>query len=140
MSYQVTFETGKNFVNATVTGTNSRTVILEYMTDILTECARQECFRVLIEERLDGPRLGAMDVFAVAAEGSLKALGQFEAIAYVDEKMGDMADFAETVAVNRGMPVAFFNDVENAEEWLSRQISGSAEQDIFLKRDKSDRT
>ena len=139
MSYQVTFETRTNFVSATVTGTNSRSVVLRYMTDILTECTRQECFRVLIEERLDGPRLGAMEVFAVASEGSMKALGQYEAIAYVDEKMGDMADFAETVAVNRGMPVAFFNDVESAREWLSRQKSGSAEQDIFLEQDKSDR-
>jgi hypothetical protein len=139
MSYQVTFETCENFVGATVTGTNSRSVILEYMADILTECARQECFRVLIEERLDGPRLDVMDVFAVASEGSLKALGQFDTIAYVDEKMGDMADFAETIAVNRGLPVAFFNDVESAKKWLSQQETGSAEENLFLSRDRSDR-
>jgi hypothetical protein len=54
--------------------------------------------------------------------------------------MGDMAEFAETVAVNRGMPIAIFNDVESAKEWLSQQRAGSDEQNFFPSRDRSDRT
>ena len=34
----------------------------------------------------------------------MDAMGIFEAMAYVDPQMGQMAEFAETVAVNRGMP------------------------------------
>jgi hypothetical protein len=39
----------------------------------------------------------------------------FEALAYVDPLMGDRADFAEAVAINRGMPIAMFSAVEDAQ-------------------------
>jgi hypothetical protein len=79
--------------------------VAAYLRDVVEECRTRNCFRVLIEERLEGPRLQLMDVFSVAAEGAMMALGVFQTIAYVDERMGKMAEFAETVAVNRGMPV-----------------------------------
>jgi hypothetical protein len=56
-------------------------------------------------------------------------------MAYVDERMGDMANFAETVAVNRGMPVRMFTNVPDAENWLRAQQEGVREQDIFLLRE-----
>lgn len=136
MPYQVTFGKRSNFISATVTGDNSRDVVPLYMTDILDECTRLDCFRVLIDERLGGPRLDAMDVFSMVAEGSMKAIGKFDAIAYVDEKMGQMADFAETVAVNRGMPLAMFDNLEDAEAWLCEQDSGSDQKHIFWKRNR----
>ena len=55
-----------------------------YLKDILRECMARSCFRVLIEERLEGPRLEILDVFEIAAEGSNEANGMLEAIAYVD--------------------------------------------------------
>jgi hypothetical protein len=74
---------------------------------------------VLIEERLEGPRLAATDVFDVAAGGSGRAVGAFQAIAYVDvNASGTMMKFAETVAVNRGVPVRLFAAVTDAEAWL----------------------
>lgn len=136
MPYQVTFEERSNFISATVTGDNSRDVVPLYMTDILKECTRLDCFRVLIDERLEGPRLDEMEVFSMVAEGSMKAIGKFDAIAYVDEKMGQMADFAETVAVNRGMPVAMFDNLGDAEAWLCEQNSGSDQKHIFWKRNR----
>lgn len=72
----------------------------------------------------------------MVAEGSMKAIGKFDAIAYVDEKMGQMADFAETVAVNRGMPVAMFDNLGDAEAWLCEQNSGSDQKHIFWKRNR----
>ena len=125
MPYQITFENRSNYFHATVTGTNSSEVVLQYMTEVLQECTRQNCFRVLIEEILVGPRLNPMEIFSVMSEGSMKALGRFEAIAYVDEIMGDMAEFAENVAVNRGMPVSMFNDVDAAQKWLSDEVPDS---------------
>jgi hypothetical protein len=45
--------------------------------------------------------------------------GCFEAIAYVDVNAeGDLMKFAETVAVNRSLPVRVFSTVGEAERWL----------------------
>jgi hypothetical protein len=49
--------------------------------------------------------------------------------------MGDLGNFAETVAVKRGMPVRVFSSVTAAEHWLSAQEEGVREQDIFLHRE-----
>jgi len=121
MRCEVAFELHPTYLHATVTGTNSRESVQQYMDEVLAECQKRECFRVLIEERLEGPRLDAMDVFAMASEGSMRALGVFEAVAYVDPQMGKMKDFAESVAVNRGLPISSFFSVAEAEQWLLEQ-------------------
>ena len=95
MSYEIRFEQKDTYLHATVTGTNSRDNVLAYMADISRECDRRQCFRVLIEERLDGPRLATLDIFAIASEGSLRVLGMFEAVAYVDVYGGELMDFAD---------------------------------------------
>ena len=127
--YHIEFQDCPGYLKATVTGQNSRETVAAYLKDLLSECRRRDCFRVLIDERLAGPRLDAMEVFAVASKGSLDALGVFDAIAYVDRDMGPMGEFAETVAINRGMPVAFFDNEDDAKRWLTRPRSG---QSIFL--------
>jgi hypothetical protein len=82
----------------------------------------------LIEERLDGPRLGTLDVFQIASEESSKAEGLLKAIAYVDVNAdGHLMQFAETVAVNRGLPVVVFSTVTDAEKWLLSEDRGGTE-------------
>lgn len=132
MDYRISFERHADYLHAIVEGGNSVETVARYLQDILEECKRTECYRVLIDERLEGPRLEAGDVFEVASSGALSALGVFQAIAHVDPQMGDMADFAETVAINRGMPVKTFTNVEQARAWLLRQREGSDEQKIFF--------
>ena len=139
MAYEITFEKNPNYIHATVTGNNSRESVQGYARDLRDECARTDCFRVLLEERLEGPRLDAMDIFSIMSEGSVQNLGFFEAIAFVDLQMGEMGEFAETIAVNRGMPLAAFNSVSSAREWLLNQKSGSDEQYIFLDKDETNR-
>lgn len=131
MTYEVKYESRPTFVYATITGENSTDAVSGYLADILEECQRRDCYRVLIDEQLDGPRLEIDEVYAVASEGAMKALGVFHAIAFVDETMGEMAYFAETVAVNRGMPVRAFPTIGHAEEWLAGLVEGPEEQDIF---------
>jgi hypothetical protein len=90
----------------------------------MRECMARRAYRVLIEERLEGPRLGTMDVYQIAAEGADRAKGLFEAIAYVDvNAQGGQMKFAETVAVNRGLPVTVFASVDDAREWLLKMDS-----------------
>jgi len=95
----------------------------------MRECMARRVYRVLIEERLEGPRLGTMDVYQVAAEGADRAKGLFEAIAYVDANAkGRLMEFAETVAVNRGLPVVVSASVDEARKWLlegGRAMSGN---------------
>ena len=121
MSCKVNFEQRADYLHATVTGTSCRESVKQYIDEVLAECKKRQSTRLLIEECLEGPRLDGMDVFAMASEGSMRALGFFEAVAYVDPKMGNLKDFAESVAVNRGLPIALFFSVAEAVQWLQEQ-------------------
>jgi hypothetical protein len=124
MTYELKIDQKPTYLHAVVTGTNSREIVLRYTEEIGRECAARDCFRVLIEERLVGPRLGTMDVFEIVAEGSRRAKGM-QAIAFVDvNAKGDSMHFAETIAVNRFVPVAVFSAVADAEKWLTGEGGG----------------
>jgi len=128
MTYKLTIDQKPTYLHAIVTGRNSRENVVRYMEEILRECRARACFRVLIEERLEGPRLGTIDVFQIASEGSGKARGIFKAVAYVDVNAeSDSMQFAETVAVNRALPVAVFSTVADAEKWLLNEERGGTE-------------
>lgn len=119
MSYTLTFDHHSDYLHARVTGTNSRENVVAYMREIRDECERSDCRRVLVEENLDGPRLDFVDIFTMVVTGVREFLGVFHKLAYVDvNQMGDMGDIAETVGVNRGIPVAVFNSVDAARDWL----------------------
>jgi hypothetical protein len=119
MSYKLTITQKPTYLHAIVTGMNSKENVAGYLEDIQRECTVRNCFRVLIEEHLEGPRLSTMGVFQIASEGSSRVQRQFEAIAYVDVNAdGDLMNFAETVALNRGLPVKVFSSVSEAEKWL----------------------
>lgn len=119
MSYKLTLKQEPSYLHVIVTGLNSWENVASYLAEIMRECMARRVYRVLIEERLEGPRLGTMDVYQVASEGADRAKGLFEAIAYVDANAkGRLMEFAETVAVNRGLPVTVFATVEEAKKWL----------------------
>jgi hypothetical protein len=132
MSYEISFVQKPDYLHVTVTGQNSKENVTAYLAEMRVECRKRDCFRILIEERLEGERLDAMEVFTIASEGSMSALGEFEVIAYVDVFAGDLLEFTETVALNRGMPIAVFSSVEDAKQWLRHQKSGD-EQKIFTR-------
>jgi len=119
MTYTLTIHEKTTYLHAIVTGLNSRETVQQYLQEIRTECLARGCFRLLLEERLEGPRLGLLDVFKIASEGSPEVSGMFKAFAYVDvNAQGDLMQFAETVAVNRRLPLAVFSNVADAEQWL----------------------
>lgn len=127
MSHKVTFARKAGYLHAVVTGANSKENVVSYLLDILHECVARDCFRVLIEERLEGPRLGTMDIFEIASEGQRRVAGRYPIIAYVDVNAESTAamKFAEDVAVNRGISVRVFPSVANARRWLLDLDSGS---------------
>jgi len=138
MPFELTSECHNNFIHFRVTGENTAETVLAYMAAIRETCGHQDCFRILIEENLEGPRFDEMEVFALISEGSPTALGVFEAIAYVDAQQDfKVVKFAETVAVNRGIPIAVFESVADAENWLRHRSDDQSGQDIFF-RDSDD--
>ena len=124
MSFNLATEKRRNYLYFHVTGTNSPETVMGYMTEIQKHCEQHDCYRILIEENLEGPRFDEFDVFALISTNTPEARGVFEAIAYVDAQQDfDIVKFAETVAVNRGIPVAVFDNVDKADSWL-KQRSG----------------
>jgi hypothetical protein len=120
VSFDLTFIQKSGYLHAVVTGLNTRENVEAYLANVLRECHELRCSRVLIEERLEGPRLGPVDVFDIAAGGSNRIGGVLQTIAYVDvHGATDTMKFAETVAINRGAPVRIFATVADAEKWLA---------------------
>jgi hypothetical protein len=128
MTYKLTIYQKPAYLHAVVTGRNSKENVARYLEEIYCECMASGCFKVLIEERLEGPRLGMLDVFDIASQGSSLVHGKMRAIAYVDVNASDnLMQFAETVAVNRGLPVTVFSTVADAENWLLEVDRGGTE-------------
>ena len=123
MSYELTIEPKPGYLHVIVTGENTRENVVRYMEEVLRECTLRQCFRVLIEERLEGPRLGTLDVFEMVSTGSTRYLRTLKAMAYVDVQAHnqEMMQFAENVAVNRAFPVRVFPTVLSAERWLQAE-------------------
>jgi hypothetical protein len=122
MDYQLTIEQKPSYLYAKVTGPNTRENGAAYLHEILTECQSRHCFRVLIEDRLEGARLSMMDVFVIVSHGAIEALGIIEAFAYVyTNAESRLMKFAETVAINRLLHAKVFTSVIEAEKWLVKQ-------------------
>lgn len=122
MAYQLKVEQKPGYLHFTVTGRNTPDNVTRYMEEVIGECTARRCPRVLIEENLEGPRLGTMDVFTMVTAGAKRFHGMLEALAFVDlNAEGGVMRFAEDVAVNRGIPVRVFRTVDGAEKWLLAQ-------------------
>lgn len=128
MTYQLTIIEQPGYLHAVVTGPNTRENVTRYMEEVIRECTLRQCFRVLVEERLAGPRLGTLEVFEMVAAGSTRFLRTLKAMAYVDVNATDaqMMRFAENVAVNRAFPVRVFATIAAAESWLRGESRHSA--------------
>jgi hypothetical protein len=128
MNYKLTITQKHGFLHAIVTGQNTKETVARFLQEVLRECIARDCLRVLIEERLEGPRLGAFDVFDIASAASERATGKLKAIAYVDVNAGsDLMQLAEDVAVNRGLRMAVFPTVAAAEAWMVQSNPGGTE-------------
>jgi len=119
MSYEIKFDLRGTYLYARIVGENRQEIIISYMQDIVAKCAETECFSVLIHECLEGPRMETLELFETVSETSKRVMGEFDAVAYVDEKMGDLRHFGESLAFNRGMPIAAFSDLDSATEWIT---------------------
>jgi hypothetical protein len=126
MSYTLTITEEGSYLHAVVTGSNTMENVIAYLQELQRECIARSCFRLLIEERLEGPRLKTLDVYQIASSGE-RARSVIRELAFVDvHAEGDLMKFAETVAVNRGLPVRMFPSVDDARAWLLRSRTTKA--------------
>lgn len=112
----------KNYLHITVTGKNSPETVAAFLESILEECSVRQCQNILVEERLEGPRLSFSEIVQIASEASQQAVGRIRSFAYVDVNAeDDSMRFAELVARNRAMPIRVFSSVPEAEAWIKTE-------------------
>lgn len=120
MTYHLTIEEKPSYLHAKVTGTHNEQNIRRFLVEIHEACLRRNCAAVLFEMNLSGPSLNTGSIFDVISERSADG-AMFKRMAYVDaspERDPHNMEFAETVAINRGVRVRFFRNVEDAERWI----------------------
>jgi hypothetical protein len=125
MSYLLTIVEQPGYLHFKVSGTNSLAAVRGYLTEIHAACAARQCPTILIEENLSGPSLAVGEIFQVAAAGSEATAPVIATIAYVDTNLvHDFRgmQFAETVAVTRGIDIRVFESVPAAQAWLKERI------------------
>jgi hypothetical protein len=119
MPHSLTVELKGSYLHCVVRGENGRETVLAYFAEIREQCRIRDRYRVLVEERLTGPRFSLEELFQVAAEAQAQAGATFEILAYVDinAESDTVAQVAKMI-VTPGSTVGIFNTVAEAEAWL----------------------
>lgn len=118
-AYQLTFEELPAHLYAFVEGEqDSYEISRAFWQEIADRAARIGAKRVLIEEDIE-QSVSFADVFKLASDIPSMGFGNAK-IAFVDRQLdhSEINEFGELVAVNRGLNVSVFNDLETAQKWL----------------------
>ncbi len=127
-AHTLAVESKGSFLHCVVRGENGRETVLAYFHEIKEACRIRDCYRVLVEERLDGPRLPPQALLQLMAEVAAMAGATFEMLAYVDVHAASdtIARLAGQV-IQPGAAVGVFATVAEAERWLrAREARGPA--------------
>ncbi len=118
--YTIVFEDYPNFLYALVHGEQYGYEVLSgFLREIAQECKKRGFSQVLIEENISATA-SQEDVFRIASE--LPDLGFSDIrMAYIDRFLDqkELNEFGQEVAVDHGVDVQIFKDIESANEWLS---------------------
>ena len=120
--YTIVFEDYPNYLYALVHGEKYGYEVLSgFLREIADECKKRNFKQVLIEENISATA-SQEDVFRIASE--LPEFGFSDIrMAYIDRflEQKDMNEFGQDVAVDHGVDVQIFGDMESANNWLSRR-------------------
>lgn len=117
--YRLTFEQRDGYLYAYVEGEQDNYEISKaYWQEVVDEVVRTDAKRVLIDENIVESASMA-EVFKLASEIPTMGFGGTY-VAFVDRYLdqAEINEFAELVAVNRGLNGKIFNNEELAVEWL----------------------
>jgi hypothetical protein len=124
MPYELTTIPFENYLHVKVRGQNNTATVSAYLLDVARLCRKHNYSAVLIEEYLSGPSLSMADIFNIIRNRSSDAWF-LSHIAYVDinvdHDFGQMK-FAEMVALNEGVQVRMFQDLNAAHQWLEQPL------------------
>jgi len=124
-SYSVTIRSEGSYLPATVVGENGREAVLGYFREVREACRLRDCYRLRVEERLEGPRFGVEELQELMLQVATEAGVFYEAFAYVD--VNATTDTIARVArqvVEPGAAVGVFATVAEAERWLRAKEKG----------------
>jgi hypothetical protein len=115
----VTIEEQPTYLHAKLVGERTPNNLLRFLEEVHAACVKLDRSAVLLEMDLSGPSLDVGAIFSVIAQRSPEG-AKLHKIAYVEDSMADpaRARFAETVALNRGVNVRLFGDLDAARQWL----------------------
>jgi hypothetical protein len=122
MSFHINILECPGYLHFKVTGDNTEENVRGYLQQVHDTCVARNCHVILVEEHLEGPNLSTLQIFQLASEGSVRSRSIVRRVAYVDTNPEHSAadnQFVEDVAVNRGMNVRAFANVEQARAWLT---------------------
>lgn len=120
--YKIAFEYHPTYLYAHVEGEkHGYEILMQYFEEIVKECKENNFRQVLVEEDIMGVT-SMVDIFRTASE--LPRLGFTRIrLAFVDRhpKHKDLNKFGRLVAANRGIDVQLFDNVADADMWLSEK-------------------
>ena len=120
MSIQYTFKSEKDVLVVETSGFDENVEeVMLYGKSVVEECRKGHFKRLLCNELQLEYRLGTLDTFENAKYISQFAAEIGRAAIVCNEKFFVDARFWETVAVNRGLEVRVFKDMETARQWLA---------------------
>lgn len=120
MPYEITTIPFDNYLHVKVVGQNNPTTVSSYLLDVARLCRKHNYSAVLIEESLSGPSLSMAEIFNIIRSRSSDAWF-LSHIAYVDTNTDhdfSQMKFAEMVALNEGVQVKMFQNLNAAHQWL----------------------
>ena len=124
MPYTLSIESKGSYLHAVVRGTNDRETVIAYFSELREACAKRDCYRMLVEERLEGPRFPPEVLLPLMAEVVAMAGPTFETLAYVDVMaVTDSVLRLASQVVQPGARVGVFDTVAEAEAWLRAKES-----------------
>jgi hypothetical protein len=120
--YRLVITEHPGYLQATVTGSHNAANALRFLTETFAAITKSGHTSLLLDYRLTGPSLDSSSIFDVVAKRTVEG-SKLRRIAYVDHsghgRDPEKMKFAETVALNRGVNVRLFHELEDARRWLS---------------------
>lgn len=83
-AYQLRIAPKKGCLHARITGENTPEVTRAYVVDLVAACRQAKCAAVLIEENLEGPRMGMGELYSIVHDLHAEFRSAIHVAAFVD--------------------------------------------------------